>query len=356
MATQTRSEALPKSHLAENLKNRGWVTLTFILALILLVLFFLSFSWGRYGIPLEDIFKVFMYKLGIADVAFASDFAPTVIFEIRLPRILSAIIIGASLSVAGASYQGLFTNPLVSPDILGVSAGAGFGAALGILISGNPFVIQILAFTFGILAVFVAYSVSNLVRNNSILTLILAGMAIGSLFNALLSLTKYLADPTEKLPEIVYWLMGSLGNISNKDILMAGIPMAISLIILMAIRWQLNALSMGEEEALALGVDIKKLRLIVILCSTIMTASAVCVSGVIGWIGLVIPHMARLLVGPCHRRMLPVTALLGSIFLLSVDNLTRSAASVEIPIGILTALLGVPFFLYLLSKSKKGWA
>lgn len=275
--------------------------------------------------------------------------------NLRLPRIITAVLIGGSLSVAGASFQGLFRNPLVSPDILGVAAGAGFGAALGILISGDPFTIQILAFSFGILAVLVAYAISRLVRSNPTLSLILAGMAIGSLFGAFLSLMKYVADPTDQLPTIVYWLMGSLNGVSKEDLLMAGIPMLVCLIILLLIRWRLNVLAMGEEEALALGVDTQKVRVIVILCSTIMTASAVCIAGIIGWVGLVIPHMGRLLVGPCHKRMLPVAALLGAAFLLMIDNVARTAISIEIPIGILTAIIGVPFFLYLLVKGRRGW-
>lgn len=277
------------------------------------------------------------------------------VLNLRLPRIIAAVLIGGSLSVAGASFQGLFRNPLVSPDILGVAAGAGFGAAMGILISGNPFTIQILAFSFGILAVLVAYAISRLVRSNPTLSLILAGMAIGSLFGAFLSLMKYVADPTDELPTIVYWLMGSLNGVSKDDLLMVGIPMLVCLIILLLIRWRLNVLAMGEEEALALGVDTQKVRVIVILCSTIMTASAVCIAGIIGWVGLVIPHMGRMLVGPCHKRMLPVAALLGAAFLLVIDNVARTAISIEIPIGILTAIIGVPFFLYLLAKGRRGW-
>jgi len=279
----------------------------------------------------------------------------TVVWNLRLPRIIAAVLIGCSLSVAGASFQGLFRNPLVSPDILGVAAGAGFGAALGIIISGSPAVVQMLAFAFGLLAVMISYGISRMVRSNPVLSLILAGMAIGSLFNAFLSLMKYIADPTDQLPTIVYWLMGSLNGIDKNDLLMAGIPMLVGLIILLLIRWRLNVLAMGEEEALALGVDTQKLRIIVILCCTVMTASAVCISGIIGWVGLVIPHVGRMLVGPCHKRMLPIAALLGAVFLLLIDDVARPAISVEIPIGILTAIIGVPFFLFLLAGGRRGW-
>jgi len=279
----------------------------------------------------------------------------TVVWNLRLPRIIAAVLIGCSLSVAGASFQGLFRNPLVSPDILGVAAGAGFGAALGIIISGSPAVVQMLAFAFGLLAVMISYGISRMVRSNPVLSLILAGMAIGSLFNAFLYLMKYIADPTDQLPTIVYWLMGSLNGIDKNDLLMAGIPMLVGLIILLLIRWRLNVLAMGEEEALALGVDTQKLRIIVILCCTVMTASAVCISGIIGWVGLVIPHVGRMLVGPCHKRMLPIAALLGAVFLLLIDDVARTAISVEIPIGILTAIIGVPFFLFLLAGGRRGW-
>ncbi len=336
------------------LRSRGWISASIVLAGLLIILFILSFTMGRYPVPPLDVIGIIWGKLFHLDVSAYGD-AVTVVWNLRLPRIIAAVLIGGSLSVAGASFQGLFRNPLVSPDILGVSSGAGFGAALGIIISGNPYVVQILAFVFGMAAVLVAFGISRMVRSNPTLSLILSGMAIGSLFGAFLSLMKYIADPTDQLPTIVYWLMGSLNGIDKPELLAAGIPMTIGLLVLLLIRWRLNVLAMGEEEALALGVDTNKLRIIVILCCTVMTASAVCISGVIGWVGLVIPHIGRSLVGPCHKRMLPVAALLGGVFLLLIDDIARTALSVELPIGILTAIIGVPFFLYLLARGRKGW-
>ncbi len=336
------------------LRARGGLSATLLFAIVLMALFILSFAIGRYPVSPIDVIKVFISQLPGIDIALP-EMAATVVMEIRLPRIIAAVLVGGSLSIAGASFQGLFRNPLVSPDILGVAAGAGFGAALGILVSGDPFVVQGLAFVFSLAAVGISYSVSRVVRSNPTLSLILAGMAIGSLFGAFLSLVKYVADPTDQLPTIVYWLMGSLSAVGHEDLLMVAGPMIVGIIVLLLIRWRLNVLAMGEEEALSLGVDTRKVRIIVIICCTMITASAVCISGIIGWVGLVIPHMGRMLVGPCHKKLLPVATLMGAVFLLLIDNLTRTAASVEIPIGILTAIIGVPFFLYLLTSRKKGW-
>jgi iron complex transport system permease protein len=281
----------------------------------------------------------------------------TVIIQIRMPRILGAMLVGGSLAIAGVAFQGLFRNPLVSPDILGVSAGASLGAALGILISGNRLIIELLAFGIALVATAMTYGISKIVKGgNPILSLILAGMAMGSLLNALISLAKYAADPTNKLPDIIYWMMGSLSGLSFQELFYAAIPMIIGITILFLIRWRFNVLAMGEEEAMALGVDTGRIRLIIVVCCTVITAAAVSISGTIGWIGLVMPHIGRMLVGPDHKKLIPVTLLLGAVFLLVIDDIARNIAMVEIPIGILTAIIGVPFFLYLLSRGSKGWA
>jgi len=245
---------------------------------------------------------------------------------------------------------------LVSPDILGVSAGAGFGAAIAILLSLNLFYIQISALIFGLIAVTITYFVSKIVKSNAILVLVLSGMAIGSLFSALTSFTKYVADPYEKLPAIVFWLMGSLSSVSNIEILVVIIPMLVGMIILLMIRWRINVISMGEDEARSLGLNTKKFTIVIIICCTVITASAVCISGVIGWVGLVIPHIGRMIVGPDHRKLLPATLSLGASYLLLVDNMARTLTTVEIPLGILTAIIGAPFFIYLLKKSEIGWS
>lgn len=279
----------------------------------------------------------------------------TVVFRIRLPRVIAAMLVGGGLSLSGASFQGLFRNPLVSPDILGVAAGAGFGAALGILVSGNPWVIQVSAFAFGIVAVAVTYGIGRVYHNSSTLILVLTGIIVGSLFSALLSLAKYVADPYDTLPAIVFWLMGSLSSVSNTDIIAVAPPILLGSICLYLIRWRINLLSLGEEEAQALGLDTKRMTVVLIVASTIITASAVCISGIIGWVGLVVPHIGRMLVGPDFRKLVPVSAILGASFLLVVDDIARILTATEIPLGILTALVGAPFFAYLLTQKKVGW-
>ncbi len=266
------------------------------------------------------------------------------------------MMVGASLSIAGASFQGLFQNPLVSPDKLGVSAGAGFGAAIAILFSASTFMIQFSAFAWGLLAVGLTYFLGRTFKGTSMLTLVLCGIAVASFFSALLSLIKYVADPYGQLQTIVFWLMGSLASVNNLDIIIMGIPITIGTAILLLIRWRINVLSMGEEEAQALGVNTKRLQAIIIICCTIVTASAVSICGIIGWIGLVIPHVARMIVGPDHKVLLPASIILGAFFLLLIDNVARTITTTEIPLGILTAIIGAPFFLYLLMKSKEVWS
>ena len=279
----------------------------------------------------------------------------TVVFRIRLPRLIAAMLVGGGLAIAGASFQGLFRNPLVSPDILGVSAGAGFGAAVGILLSGNPTVIQVSAFVFGILAVAVTYGIGRAVGKGSTLVLVLGGIIVGSLFSAFISLTKYIAAPYNTLPAIVFWLMGSLSAVSNTDIVAVAPPILLGALCLYLVRWRINLLAVGEEEARALGVDTKRMTVVLIIASTVITASAVCISGIIGWVGLVVPHIGRMLVGPDFRKLIPVSAILGASFLLVVDDIARTLTAAEIPLGILTALIGAPFFAYLLAQKKVGW-
>jgi iron complex transport system permease protein len=329
-------------------------TVTLILFIVLIVLFVVSFWLGRYGISPAQVIQIFLSKIFPITPTWP-DIMETVIFNIRLPRILAAILIGAALATSGASFQGLFRNPLVSPQILGVTFGAGFGAALAIVLSGNSVVIQLAAFGFALLAVGTSWLISARVRGNPTLTLVLAGMAIGALFTALTSLMQYIADPEDELPEIVFWLMGSLASIKMSDLFPVAIIILGGITILMLIRWRINVLSMGEEEAKALGVNTTLLRAIIIVCASLITAAAVSISGMIGWVGLVIPHVGRMLVGPCNKKLLPVSALLGGIYMLFIDNLCRTVLAVEIPIGILTAIVGVPFFLYLIRKGKQGW-
>ncbi len=281
----------------------------------------------------------------------------TVLFDIRLPRVLAAVLVGAAIAAAGAAYQTLFRNPLVSPDILGVSTGAGLGAVLGIFLSLPVAGIQLSAFAMGLLTVGLVYAIASLVHGREpILVLVLAGVVVGSLAGAAISLLKIIADPYDQLPAIVFWLLGSLSAIRKGEV-WAAVPLVlIGLVPLVLLRWRINVLSLGDEEARALGVEAGRLRFFVVAAATLMTASVVAISGVIGWVGLVIPHIARMIVGPSFDRLLPTAMLLGASYLLVVDTLARPMARMEVPIGILTAIIGAPFFLWLLARGREGWS
>jgi iron complex transport system permease protein len=281
----------------------------------------------------------------------------TVLFEVRLPRVFAAVLVGAAIAAAGAAYQTLFRNPLVSPDILGVSTGAGLGAVLGIFLSLPVAGIQLSAFVVGLATVGLVYAVASVVHGREpILVLVLAGVVVGSLAGAAISLLKILADPYDQLPAIVFWLLGSLSAIRKGEVWAAAPLVLLGLVPLILLRWRLNVLSLGDEEAKALGVEAGRLRLLVVTAATLMTASVVAISGVIGWVGLVIPHIARMLVGPSFDRLLPTAMLLGASYLLLVDTLARTMARIEVPIGILTAVIGAPFFLWLLVRGREGWS
>ncbi|MEL7609361.1 MAG: iron ABC transporter permease [Bacillota bacterium] len=330
-------------------------------ALILIVLFgtlalavIISFLLGRYDMTLKQFFQtLFSHFTGITP----DPVMEKVIFQTRFPRILVAIIIGGGLSISGAAYQGTFRNPMVSPDLLGASAGAGFGAAMAILLSFNHFGIQAMAFLFSILAVFLSYGISSAISRtgSNVLSLVLTGMVVSALFQAFISIIKYLADPHAILPAITFWLMGGLASVLNSELLILLIPVLIGAVPLFLLRWRMNALSFGDEEARMLGIHPQRMRIIIILCSTLITAACVAVGGMISWVGLIIPHLARMIVGPNYRKQLPASCLLGSIFLLIVDDVARCLTASEIPISILTAVIGAPFFLYLLFRGRKSW-
>ncbi len=318
------------------------------------VLFFASFLIGRYPISPIDVIKTLLVP--IFPNLEVSPTVTNIVFEIRLPRIIASIVVGASLAVAGASFQSIFQNPLVSSDLLGVSNGAGFGAAVAILIGGPNLLIQIFAFIFGIISVTITYLISRVYKAGGILVLVLSGVAISAFFNALISGVKFLADPDDKLPEIVYWLMGSLASVTLDKLLMIIIPFIIGMIILLVLRWQMNILAMGDEEAQSLGTNPSRIRLLIICACTLLTSAAVSVSGIIAWVGLIIPHMSRMVVGPDNRILIPASLSLGASFLLLIDNISRAVISIEIPIGILTAIIGVPIFLYLLKQGYSEWS
>lgn len=330
-----------------------------ILSLILLIflpisLFFASFLLGRYPISPIDVINTILCP--IFPQLEVSSTITTIVFEIRLPRIIAAIVVGAALAVAGAAFQSIFQNPLVSSDLLGVSNGAGFGAALAILISGGNIIIQIFAFIFGIISVSITYLISRAYKAGGILILVLSGVAISAFFNSLISAIKFIADPDDKLPEIVYWLMGSLASVTIDKLIMISIPLIIGFAIVYFLRWHMNLLAMGDEEAQSLGLHPARTRLFIIAGCTLLTSAAVSISGIIGWIGLIIPHMARMIVGPDNKILIPASFSLGASFLLLVDNISRALISIEIPIGILTAIIGVPIFLYLLKRGYSEWS
>jgi iron complex transport system permease protein len=277
-----------------------------------------------------------------------------IIVGIRLPRTLLSMLIGAGMAISGATYQGLFRNPLVSPDILGVSSGAGFGTALGILLVGFTGITTFYAFFFGTISVLATYLLAKRRNQISVISLVLSGIIVSSIFTALTSLIKYIADPYDKLPAITYWLMGSFSKVTYGDLKLVAMPVVMSISILLLLRWKINILSLGDEEAKSLGIDPVKLRIVAIIVSTIITAASVSVVGVIGWVGLVVPHISRRIVGVDHKNLLPASGLIGGIFLTLVDVLARTITPAEIPIGIITALVGAPFFALLLKTIKTG--
>jgi iron complex transport system permease protein len=318
-------------------------------SVVLLGLVALAFAVGRYPVSLSELFSVLSGQPVAANVE-------TVVLQVRGPRVLSALLVGAALAAAGTAYQGMFRNPLVSPDILGVSTGAALGAVLAIFLSFNIFFTQLLSFAGGLAAVGLVYGVGSRLRGHDpLLALVLTGVVIGTLLGSAIALLKYLADPYNQLPAITFWLLGSLAAVSPKE-LFYSVPLVLAgLVPMLLLRWRMNLLALPDDEARALGVDTRRLRTLVVACATLMTASVVAISGIIGWVGLLIPHAARLLVGPDFGRLLPLAMLMGAAFMLAVDTLCRTLASIEVPPGVLTALIGTPFFLWLFALARRTW-
>lgn len=332
--------------------ERSKIKILWSLGILFFVCFFASFLLGRYSVSPKELLGIILSKM-IPIEPFWSSAAEKVVINVRLPRVLSAALIGASLSAAGLCYQGLFQNPMVSPDVLGASAGSGFGAALGILFGFSYLNISFFSFVCGLFAVLIVQGVASRVKSNPMIGLILGGIMISSLFSSGISFIKLAADPNNTLPEITYWLMGSLASIQMRDLKFVFVPIVVGVVLLFLLRWRLNILTLGEEEAKSIGIHTKVLRRTVIFCATLMTAACVSVSGMIGWVGLVIPHFVRMLVGYDYRITLPASLLLGGSFLMVVDNFSRTLTTSEIPLGILTSFVGAPFFLYLLLKEGK---
>ena len=319
------------------------------MASALLALFLLSFVVGRYGVPLGQVVRILLSGVLPLEQTWTDNMAIAVL-NVRLPRILLACLVGCGLSAAGTGYQTVFQNPMAAPDILGASSGACFGAALAILTGQGAVMITVFAFLASLLSVALVYLMGNHTRGNRVVNLLLAGIMVGSLFSACTSYIKLVADPTNQLPQITYWLMGSLSGTRMGTVRFAAVCMAVGLVPLLLLRWRMNLLTLSPDEARAMGVHTDRLRLAVILSSTVLTAAAVSVSGMIGWVGLVIPHLSRRIVGSDCRRLMPMSCLFGAAFLLLVDDMARCLTATEIPIGILTAFVGAPFFIYLMVR------
>ncbi len=325
-----------------------------MLILLILFIFVLSFTIGHYNISIQQVAKILLYKL-TGSAPFWPQDVGLVVFHIRMPRILAAIIIGSALAVSGITFQGIFKNPLVAPDILGASAGAAFGATLGIFFHMGSFYTQLIAFLFGISAVALTYLISHIAkkRANITLLLILSGMVISNFFTALISFIQYKADPANLLQQaITFWLMGGLSVLNIDDVMLIFFPILIGSIILITLRWRLNIMAFNDDEAKMLGVDVTKIRFIMLCCTALITSSAVAVSGIIGWIGLIIPNIARIIFGANFRLLVPASMLMGAIFLLIADNAARTLFPIDIPIGIITALIGGPLFAIILVKER----
>lgn len=331
-----------------------WLSALLIVGPIAIIL--ISLFVGRYPLSIPEVFNALGYKMGFTHLN-TNPIHINVVWDIRLPRAILGAMVGASLAVSGASFQGMFRNPLVSAGILGVTSGAGFGASLAIILfQGQLFYIYLFAFVFGLLAVALSYLIGMTYKSTPTIMLVLGGVVVSSIFAALISILKYIADPYDQLPSIVFWLMGSLASARFTDILISAIPMSIGVLGLLAMRWRLNVLSLGDVEARALGVNIFLVKGTAIFFATLATAGAVCVGGIIGWVGLVIPHIGRMLVGNNNEVLIPVSVSIGAAYLILVDNLARTLTGSEIPLGILTALVGGPFFIYLIKRTKgRGW-
>jgi iron complex transport system permease protein len=330
--------------------HRTWLVLAAAVA-VLLGLALVALWAGRYPLSLSDVAAAVANRvLGQSDAGMAD----AVVWEIRVPRVGVAMLVGAALSAAGTAYQHLFRNPLVAPDTLGVSSGAALGAVLGISLGAGFLAIETAAFLGGLAAVgAVMFIASRLSAHDPLVTLILTGVVVASLLGAAISLLKYLADPYNQLPAITFWLMGSFASASRVELGSVVPAIALALAVLSALAWRINLLALPEDEARALGVNTRRLRAVVVAAATLATAASVAVSGIIGWVGLVVPHMARLVVGPEFSRLLPVSAIFGAAFMLAIDTVARTLAPIEIPPGILTAVIGTPVFIALLARARR---
>lgn len=322
-----------------------------LLVVLLVVVFFIALCAGRYSIRVTEVVRILASS--VFDVTQTwDDRAYGVIFTLRLPRTIGAVLVGAALSLAGAAYQGVFKNPLVSPDLLGVSSGACVGAAIAILLGMNSLGVQTLAFAVGIGAVTLTMLIPRLFRSSSMMMLVLSGVIVRGMMDSVVGVIKYIADPETQLADITYWTLGSLVKVLSSDLFAIAPVIAAGCLMVLLLSWRINILSLGEQEARALGVHVGFVRGVVIICSTLLTASAVCVCGTIGWVGLVIPHLSRITIGQDNTKSIPVSLLMGAIFMVAIDTLARVLTSLELPLSILTGIIGAPFYFMVLAGQR----
>lgn len=330
--------------------KNAYIRYVFLLSVFLGVFAFVAICTGRLSSNPVNVYNAILSKSGLAPTV--DETMETVVFTIRIPRVLASVMIGAMLSLSGAAYQGVFRNPLVSPDILGVSSGASVGAAGAILLGLGMVERQVFAFLGGILAVVLATAIPKILKNETNLILVLSGIIVGGFLSSMCAIMKFVAEEQTELSTIVFWQMGSFAAISMKENVAVSPAFFLGAILLIGLSWRINILSFGEVEAKTLGMNIKQIRGVIIACASLLTASAVSICGIIGWVGLVIPHLARLLVGSDHVRMIPVTALIGAIFMLIIDTIARALLTVEIPLSILTGIIGAPCYAWLLYRQR----
>ena len=344
MSSSTAEKRLASAQLAADRRAKIMIA---ELSVVFIIFVCLSLSLGRFSIPFEQVFRILLSRIVHVEVTWTEQME-NILLNVRLPRVIAAILVGAALSLSGAAYQAMFRNPLVSPDILGVSSGACVGAAFGILMHAGGFGVEICALVCGIASVVLAIWITRLFKNSGKLMLVLAGVLVSGFMSSVLSFLKYVADPDSELAEIVYWIMGSLASARWQDIKIVAPVITVAVLLLLALRWRINLLSLGEEDAKSLGMNVKLTKALIVICATLLTSTSVCISGSIGWVGLVIPHMCRLIIGQDNKNLLPAAVSTGAVFLLIVDTICRNLTASEIPLSIFTGLIGVPVFLWLL--------
>jgi len=339
-----------------DITQRKYYILFWILVFIIVITAMASLYMGRFtDIQMGDIPKILFHNIVPNIEKTWTETDEQVLLHLRLPRVIASLIVGASLAISGASYQSLFSNPIASPDTLGVTAAASFGAVLAMVLDTGVLGTKIMAFLFGCIIVFGVFFVSSKISSGRNLTvfLILIGMVASALFQALLSILKYVADPIDELPKITYWLMGSFSHIKLSDLSFCITFFLIGAIPIFLLRWRQNLLSLSDYEAMSMGENVNRLRLITVLCATLLTSSAVAMTGGISWVGLVIPHITRFIVGPDSRKLLPIASLIGALFLLVMDDIARSSSVYELPMSVLTSLIGAPVFFIVIIKTRR---